>query len=233
MQFRIVNNIDQPANNRGSIKINASLNRRRTALLSLFEPERHRMCGQVTSQRSCYPVPDCPGGMSNFNRRKWYAVFTAPLHERAVANHLDIRSIESFLPIYDTVRLWKNRQKLKISFPLFPSYLFVHINSSDRSSVLQVPGVLQIVGNGRESTPLPDCEIELLRMPCYSQQIEPYRDLLIGERVRIKNGPMRDVQGTLVRKNSGVWFVLTLELINQHAAIHINAEDLEPVAALA
>jgi hypothetical protein len=34
-----------------------------------------------------------------------------------------------------------------------------------------------------------------------------------------------------VRKSNGMRFVLTLELINQHAAIEVNAEDLELMAA--
>ena len=40
---------------------------------------------------------------------------------------------------------------------------------------------------------------------------------------------MEGVEGTLVRKSDSLRFVLSLELINQHAAIHVDAEDLEPV----
>ena len=40
---------------------------------------------------------------------------------------------------------------------------------------------------------------------------------------------MGGVQGTLVKKNNSMKFILTLDLINQHAAIQVDAEDLEPV----
>jgi len=161
--------------------------------------------------------------------RNWYAVFTIPQHEKSVLKHLDLREIESFLPTYETIRTWKNRQRMKIVLPLFPTYLFVHINSRERVKVLQSPGVLQVVGKGREPVPLPESEVEFLRSGFYREQIEPYRDLIIGQKVRIKNGVMGGVQGTLVRKNGSMKFVLTLELINQHAAIQVDAEDLEPV----
>ena len=161
--------------------------------------------------------------------RNWYAVFTIPQHEKSVLKHLDLREIESFLPTYETIRVWKNRQRMKIVLPLFPTYLFVHINYKERVKVLQSPGVLQIVGKGREPVPLPDAEVEFLRSGFRKEQIEPYRDLDIGQKVRIKNGVMEGVQGTLVRKNGSMKFVLTLELINQHAAIQVGAEDLEPV----
>jgi hypothetical protein len=91
--------------------------------------------------------------------------------------------------------------------------------------------VLQIVGNGRESVSLPDSEVEFLRSDFCRQGIEPYRDLVIGEKVRIKNGVMQGIQGTLVRKGDNMRFVLTIELINQHAAMEVDAPDLEPIVS--
>jgi hypothetical protein len=85
--------------------------------------------------------------------RNWYAVFTLPRIEKSVAKHLDMRGIESFLPTYEVARVWKNRQLAKVILPLFPTYLFVHINSSDRVKVLQSPGVVHIVGTSRGGGP--------------------------------------------------------------------------------
>jgi transcription antitermination factor NusG len=167
--------------------------------------------------------------MTNARDRHWYAVYTVPQHEKSALKQLDIREIESFLPTYETVRVWKNRQRMKLILPLFPTYLFVHINSGERVKVLQSPGVLQIVGNSRGNVPLPDSEVEFLRSGFCRQRIEPYCDLVIGEKVRIKSGVMLGLQGTLVRKSNNLRFVLTLELINQHAAIQVDAEDLEPI----
>ena len=158
----------------------------------------------------------------------WYAVYTAPQHEKSALKQLAIREIELFLPTYETVRVWKNRQRVKLVLPVFPTYLFVHIKPGERVKVLQSPGVLHIVGNRREPLPLPYLEIESLRSGFYRQRIEPYRELVIGEKVRIKSGVMQGVCGTLVRKDSGTRFVLTLELINQHAAVQVGAEELEP-----
>jgi len=163
--------------------------------------------------------------------RNWYAVFTVPQNEKSVVKHLNLREVESFLPTYETFRVWKNRQRMKILLPLFPSYLFVRINRRERAKVLQSPGVLQIVGNGKEYVPLPDPEIEFLRTGLCKERIEPCREFFIGEKVRIKRGVMQGVCGTLMRKASGFRFVLTLELINQHVAALVDVEDLEPFVA--
>ena len=163
--------------------------------------------------------------------RNWYAVFTVPQNEKSVVRNLGLREVESFLPTYESVRVWKNRQRMKLVLPLFPSYLFVHTNSRERVKVLQSPGVLHIVGNSRESVPLPDIEIESLRSGVSGHRIEPYHELVIGEKVRVKSGVMQGVCGTLVRKDGGARFILTLELINQHAAVQVDPDDLEPFVA--
>lgn len=183
---------------------------------------------QATGETFGCQVSQGPAVMSAGRDRNWYAVYTIPQHEKSVVKHLDLREIESFLPVYETVRVWKNRQRMKLILPLFPTYLFVHINFRERARVLQSPGVLQIVGD-RGCTYIPDSEVEFLRSDYCRQRIEPYRDLVIGERVRIKSGVMHGLQGTLIRKSDSMRFVLTVELINQHAAIQVDAEDLEPI----
>ena len=162
--------------------------------------------------------------------RKWYAVFTLPQNEKSAVRQLALREVEAFLPTYETVKVWKNRQRVKIVMPLFPTYLFVNIERRQRVSVLQSPGVIHIVGNKHEDTPIADSEIELLRSGVQGRTVEPYRELVVGKTVRIRRGSMEGIQGVLVRKGNGLRFVLNLKLINQSAAIEIAAEDLEQVA---
>jgi len=163
------------------------------------------------------------------DERKWVAVFTVPRHERSVVGHLDLRQVESFVPTYMSVHVWKNRQKKKIVNPLFPTYVFAKIHLSERSSILGSPGVVRIVGNSQGPIPIPDAEMEFLRSDFCRERVEPYKDLVVGEKVRIKSGPMQGIQGILMRKKSGLRFVLTLDLINQNAAVEVSAEELEPV----
>src|SRR5882724_2211017 len=82
---------------------------------------------------------------------RWYATYTSANHEKRVALQLANRSVEYFLPMYESVRRWKDR-KMKLQLPLFPGYLFVRIALRDRLQVLQVPGVARLVGfNGLPS----------------------------------------------------------------------------------
>jgi transcription antitermination factor NusG len=161
--------------------------------------------------------------------RKWFAVVTTPQHEKAAFRHLDFAGIETFLPTYESSRTWKNRQKVTVELPLFPTYLFVRIDQADRASVLRTPGVKRLVGNSREPLSLPDREVEFLRTNIMQQKAEPYADLIAGQRVRIKSGAMQGLEGWLVRKSSGWRFILTVELIHQHVAVEVDASTLEPI----
>jgi transcription antitermination factor NusG len=161
--------------------------------------------------------------------RRWYAVFTVPQNEKAVAKHLALREVESFLPTYETERIWKNRQRVHLVLPLFPSYLFVRISNRERGRVLRSPGVLRLVGTSKGPIPVPDSIIEFLRSDLCNGKVEPYHELVVGNRVRIKAGAMQGLEGVLIRKNDNLRFVLTIEMINQHAAVQIGSENLEPV----
>jgi transcription antitermination factor NusG len=163
------------------------------------------------------------------NERRWFAVFTLPQNEKSAMKQLALRDVDAFLPTYEMVKVWKNRQRVRTVLPLFPTYLFVNIDCRQRTRVLQSPGVIYIVGHNHEDAPIADAEIELLRSGVRDRSLEPYRDLVVGERVRIKRGSMEGVEGVLVRKGNGLRFVLSLKLINQHAAIEVGAEDLERV----
>lgn len=174
---------------------------------------------------SKYPLQ----ALDKLSSRSWYAVFTTPQHEKSVVRHLALRDVESFLPTYQSERVWKNRQRVTLAQPLFPSYLFVRIDSRERIRVLQSPGVLRIVGNQREPLPIADETIAFLRSDLFAHGLEPYSGLVIGQKVRIRSGALKGVEGTLIRKNNDRRFVLTIELINRHAAVEVAPENLEQI----
>lgn len=178
--------------------------------------------------RNFAPVLPASEALPDLNP-KWFALYTMPQSEQSTIRHLDAREIESFLPTYETIHVWKNRQRVNVIRPLFPSYVFVRIVAADRGAVLGSPGALRIVGNCQGPLAVPETEIEFLRSDFCRKRAEPYLDLVIGEKVRIKAGPMQGVQGTLVQKKNRLRFVLTVALINQNAALEVRAEDLEPV----
>jgi transcription elongation factor/antiterminator RfaH len=159
----------------------------------------------------------------------WYAVYTSPRHEKRVREHLGLRRVECFLPLFRSIHRWKNGCKAQVELPLFPGYLFVNIPRSERVRVLDAPGVVSFVGPKGEPAELPDVEIETLRSGLHLQKFEPHHGIAIGERVRIHAGPLQGLEGVLVRNANGLRVVITVDLIQQSVAVELEANAVQPV----
>lgn len=183
--------------------------------------------GLVPSSRMGMKAPEAV--LSEAAQARWYAVYTCANHEKRVAEQLAGRSVDHFLPQYESVRRWKDR-KVRLQLPLFPSYLFVYIASQEKTRVLQVPGVAQLVGFHGHPTPLPDEDI--LRVREFLGQgwrAEPHPYLAAGRRVRVVRGPLAGMEGMVVRRKNRSRLVLSFDLIQRSMAIELDEEDLAAV----
>ena len=160
---------------------------------------------------------------------RWYALHTYSRHEKRVHEDLRLHAIESFLPLYETVHRWKNGCKVRVELPLFPGYLFVRIDPRERFKALNIPGAISIVGSLNGPWPLPDAEITCLRSNLRSCKFEPHPYLAVGQKVRIKSGPLADMTGFLVRQSGGLRVVLSMDLIQQAAAVEVDVDDVEAI----
>jgi transcription antitermination factor NusG len=160
--------------------------------------------------------------------QRWYAAYTCANHEKRVAAELQARAVENFLPLYHSVRHWKDR-RVSLQLPLFPGYVFVRMALCQRLRVLQIPSVAGLVGFGSLIPSLPDEQIETLRLGLNgSLRAEPHPFLTVGRRVRIVHGPLAGLEGVLKRKKSNFCFVLSVELIQSSVAVHVDAADVQP-----
>jgi transcription termination/antitermination protein NusG len=172
-----------------------------------------------------------PQSRSEYIEPHWYAAYTCANHEKRVAEQLCLRSIEYFLPLYQTVRKWKDRRK-RLEVPLFPGYIFVRLPLQERLRVLEIPSVARLVGFDHLPTPLPDDEVEALRNALTGQfRAVPHPYLKVGRRVRIIRGPLESCEGILLRNKGDFRVVLSVELIMRSVAVEVGAEDIVPVSA--
>jgi len=169
-----------------------------------------------------------PAGVCPVQPSVWYAVFTLPRHEKRVRQYLTVKGIESFLPLYASVRKWNNGCRVAVQEPLFPGYLFVRVAESDRRRVLETAGVVCIVGNSQGPTPLAACEIESLRSALASRRFDPHPYLTVGSKVLIARGPLAGVEGILVRRDDEFRLVINVPAIMQGVAVHVEADEVEP-----
>ncbi|SRR6266478_3198701 len=172
-------------------------------------------------------VPTSTGLPAEYVEQRWYAAYTSANHEKRVAEQLGVRSVEHFLPLYESVRRWKDR-RIKLQLPLFPGYVFVRLALRDRLQVLQVPGVAKLVGFNGAPAALPSEEIEALRASMANGvHAEPHPYLTIGRRVRVRAGSLAGLEGILVRRKNRARFVISLDLIQRSVAVEVDGSEVE------
>jgi transcription antitermination factor NusG len=160
----------------------------------------------------------------------WYAVYTAANQEKTVADRLRQRGIEQYLPLYKMVRRRTDR-KVALQRPLFPGYLFVHIDPAERKSVLELPRVVRLVGNGAVPLAVPDAQIERLQQALSAGRgVFPCSQLRKGHRIRVTQGPFSGVEGILLRRKHDLRIVVSIELIARSFSIEVAEEDIECVS---
>jgi len=161
----------------------------------------------------------------------WWVLYTRHQHEKTVAEMLSEKGFEVFLPLYESIRRWKDRKKL-LNLPLFPCYVFVQGGIDRRLQVVTTPGIYTILFHGERVAIVPEAEIQAIRRIVEGKfRVEPHPFLKCGERVRVTRGSLEGVEGILVRKKNLYRLVISVDMMAQAVAVEIDADDVEPVTA--
>jgi len=160
---------------------------------------------------------------------RWYAVYTCVRHEKTVARQFTERNVDCFVPLYRSVRRWKDRRKT-LDLALFPGYVFVRIPLNERLRVLQVPSVVSLISFNGCPAPIEEKEIEALRQGLARDlRIEPHPYLTVGRRVRLKAGPLAGAEGILVRRKDSCRLVMSIDLLMRSVAVEVDEADAEAI----
>jgi transcriptional antiterminator RfaH len=156
---------------------------------------------------------------------QWHVLNTKANHEKLVAQQIQRRGIECFLPLLEEQRVIRYQSKIVIT-PLFPGYLFVRANLMEHYRVLvYTRGVRKIVAFGSNPAVIDSMLIDTIKTKMGSGKvysIEQSREVESGQRVRITDGPLVGLDAVFVRKMSG----------GQRALLLLRALAVQPRAVI-
>lgn len=162
---------------------------------------------------------------------RWYALYVRSRSEKRVAERLQEKQVDAFLPLVEELHTWSDRTKAVME-PLFRGYVFVRTDLTNREAVLNTEGVVSIVGIRQRPSPIPDVQIESLRIVArYPSRVKREQRVIRGQRVRVIAGPCEGVEGivTAVRGESRV--VVMVDVISQSVSVMVTAGCLEEIGA--
>jgi transcription termination/antitermination protein NusG len=160
---------------------------------------------------------------------EWYALSVKHQHEKSVRDFLQTLEVEALLPFYRSSRQWSDRTK-ELDLPLFPGYVFARFPYESRLPILRIPSVTSIVGFGGTPAPVAPEEIAALRLALDSKlPLRPWPLLKTGDRVRIERGPLKGVEGILLKEKDCCRLVIGVELLQRSVAVEVSPDLILPL----
>jgi transcription antitermination factor NusG len=159
---------------------------------------------------------------------KWYPVYTHPRAEKKACEALLKKGIETYLPLRRQLKQWSDRKKW-IAEPFIKSYLFVNIAEHDQAEVLMTKGISRFIYFGGKITPMPGRQIDDLKLLMASAlELEiTEENLLPGERIMLKAGPLKGMTGEIISYRSQKQLALRLENLGCSVIIYVSASLID------
>ena len=162
--------------------------------------------------------------------KQWFAVHTKPHMEKRVATALEAHDIETYLPETAAEAGQTSRP-----LPFFPGYLFIHVdlNTANPSHWRWTPGARYLVAYGSQPVPIPPEVIALIASKVDGLESggkRPQGQFRPGDRVRIKDGPFRDMLAIFESSTRpGQRVQLLLQALNRSVRVSASPSALEKI----
>lgn len=163
------------------------------------------------------------------SRLPWFAVRVKSNCERMVATQLEQRGYQRFLPTYSMRTRWSDRVKSADRI-LFPGYVFCSFNPNSRLPILSTPGVLHVVGVGKQPAPVPGAEMSALWTALQSGvAVGPWPYLQSGDWVVVERGALAGVEGIVTHFKGDYRLVVSIALLQRSIAAEIERDWVRPL----
>jgi transcription antitermination factor NusG len=152
-------------------------------------------------------------------KSEWYAIYVRPRFDPVVAFHLKQQNIEHYLPLR---RVTRRSSIPSINLPLFPGYVFCCVQTSQRRSLLMIPGVVKVLGPPLDRA-IPNRKLrDLKRIVDNGFAVQQWPFMPTGSMVKVQNGALKGITGILYNEPShGRVLILSIDLIHRSVGVRL------------
>ena len=156
----------------------------------------------------------------------WSDLHVLSNHEKKVIQHLHVRSVEYYLPLYKEKVRWTDRTVVT-ERPLFSGYVFTRFEPQYRIPVLSTPGVLRLLGDQQWNL-VEDEELAKIRIGLEKGlSIRPHPTVSVGTKVRIREGVFVGVEGVVTELRRQCRVIITLAAVRQCFSLEAGIDEIE------
>jgi len=156
----------------------------------------------------------------------WFVVRTRPRAEETAVRHLANQGFAAYLPRYRR-RVRHARRSALLLRPLFPGYLFVHLDPARCRwrSINGTVGVQEILTHGDTPLRVADCIIDEIRAredESGAVKLAP-PSFVRGQAVRLLDGPLAELSGLFEEMRDDSRVVLLVSLLGRQVRMQVPA----------
>ncbi len=181
----------------------------------------------VSKSIDLYPhdLLDC--ATEEASERRWWAVYTKSRQEKVFCRQLLGLQIAYYLPLVKKTSSSRGR-RFSAQVPLFSGYVFLNGSEQDRAVALTTNRVSRILPVGDGDRLRKDLK-QIFRLIASGAPVTLEERLAPGQRVRIRQGALAGLEGTVLERRGGRRLFVTVDFLQQGASIDLEDFDLLPI----
>jgi transcription termination/antitermination protein NusG len=154
--------------------------------------------------------------------RSWLALVVRSRHEKSVKTLLDSKGYRTAVPLVRCIHRRRSGSAWDSQKPLIAGYVFAVYDRDNPFRIVTTPGVVQIVSFGSQPGTIPEAEIESLeRIAASGLPVAGCGYTRVGEKVELIGGPLKGVQGIVLREAKSTRLIVGVELLQRAVAVEI------------
>lgn len=187
----------------------------------------------LPKQRDVFPEGLLAGGDSDplgkaaaAPAARWVAFYTLARREKDLMRKLEAAAVPFYAPLIRR-RLHTAGGRVRHSYvPLFPGYVFAPVDDDQRREALATNTVARWLSIGDERILVDDLRA-IKRLIDTERPLTPEARIEPGQLVRVRSGPLRGVEGMVLKRRGEQRLVVAVRFLNQGASIELEDVDLE------
>jgi len=162
-------------------------------------------------------------GLTSAPSDLWSALVVRSRHEKSVKTILDHKGYRTSLPLVRCIHKRRTGSAWDSQMPLIAGYVFAVPDADNPFRIVTTPGVVQIVSFGNEPGAIPEAEIEALeRVAASGLPVATCGPTKVGEFVELAQGPLRGLQGVVLRQARTTRLVVGIEMLQRWVSVEID-----------
>lgn len=156
--------------------------------------------------------------------RAWYLVQSKPRNETRALENLVRQGYETYLPLMEVERLQRGKLLKKME-PLFPRYLFLHLEEGNDNwgPIRSTMGVAGLVRFGQAYAVVSDDVLEAVRVRTQDVKKALFTP---GDSIRVVSGPLLGLEGVFDITDGEQRSFVLLEFMQKQQRVSVSTADL-------